>query len=351
MQVPDFREAKVEEVFIHYSGSKANGHLPETCNEPLKLDEAILSDFFITWVTRPHRTDRVFKFRNANKAFKHVMHDIARNYFNKKKTLFQISQELTEHIYHQMTYPEIPEGEVVVCDIQNIHFFGKKRNALALVKIDVKEPFLMMGSEKNKNTLQAMYGLYLKKPCKSALIFFDEEVKDYFVLVHDDARYDGPGAGYWPADVLNVEPMEGNYFNTEHFLKVVRKFGDEVLTAENQIDNLDKKVFLHKNIDYFKNHTVYEPKSYEEQVLQLPELRNSFYEYARTEDPNWDQLYVRDFDISAHAIKKNQKYFKSIIKLDSNFHIYAHGRFDLVEKGFDEEKGMKYYKLYYETEH
>lgn len=41
---------------------------------------------------------------------------------------------------------------------------------------------------------------------------------------------------------------------------------------------------------------------------------------------------------------------KSVIKLDKNFHIYVHGRRDLIERGFDEEKGKKYYKVYFDEE-
>jgi hypothetical protein len=42
--------------------------------------------------------------------------------------------------------------------------------------------------------------------------------------------------------------------------------------------------------------------------------------------------------------------FKSILKLDKNFHIYIHGRQDLIERGFDEAKGKHFYKVYFEQE-
>jgi len=41
---------------------------------------------------------------------------------------------------------------------------------------------------------------------------------------------------------------------------------------------------------------------------------------------------------------------KSVVKLDKNFHIYVHGRHDYIERGYDEAKGMKYYKLYFTNE-
>jgi hypothetical protein len=51
---------------------------------------------------------------------------------------------------------------------------------------------------------------------------------------------------------------------------------------------------------------------------------------------------------SESAVKKQARVFKSVIKLDKNFHIYVHGNRELIEQGTD-EKG-KYYKVYYKEE-
>ena len=48
------------------------------------------------------------------------------------------------------------------------------------------------------------------------------------------------------------------------------------------------------------------------------------------------------------AVKKQQRHFKSVIKLDKNFHIYVHGDRKMIETGQD-EKG-KFYRLYFEKE-
>lgn len=44
------------------------------------------------------------------------------------------------------------------------------------------------------------------------------------------------------------------------------------------------------------------------------------------------------------------RYLRSVIKLDKNFTLYIHGRRDRVEVGEDEERGLRYYKLYFEKE-
>ena len=55
------------------------------------------------------------------------------------------------------------------------------------------------------------------------------------------------------------------------------------------------------------------------------------------------------FYISDKAVKKQARSFKSVIKLDKNFHIYVHGNRSLIEQGED-EKG-RFYKVYYNEEY
>lgn len=41
-------------------------------------------------------------------------------------------------------------------------------------------------------------------------------------------------------------------------------------------------------------------------------------------------------------------YYIIIIKLDEIFEINIHGNNELIEHGYDDVKGMKFYKLYFE---
>ena len=58
----------------------------------------------------------------------------------------------------------------------------------------------------------------------------------------------------------------------------------------------------------------------------------------------------QNFLVNDRAVKKMARYFKSVIKLDSNFHIYVHGKREWIERGFDEEKKLNYYKTFFEKE-
>ena len=57
------------------------------------------------------------------------------------------------------------------------------------------------------------------------------------------------------------------------------------------------------------------------------------------------------FGISDSAIKKQSRNFKSVIKLDKNFHVYVHGDTKRIKKGVDPETGLNYYQLFFEEEY
>ena len=48
-------------------------------------------------------------------------------------------------------------------------------------------------------------------------------------------------------------------------------------------------------------------------------------------------------------MKKQARAFKSVLKLDKNFHIYIHGDRNMIEQGIDND-GRKFYKIYYQEE-
>ena len=58
--------------------------------------------------------------------------------------------------------------------------------------------------------------------------------------------------------------------------------------------------------------------------------------------------FADSFEISDSAIKKQQRSFKSVIKLDKNFHIYIHGDREKIQLCKDENG--KFYKIYFDKE-
>ena len=85
-----------------------------------------------------------------------------------------------------------------------------------------------------------------------------------------------------------------------------------------------------------------------EKVIRQPEVMESFSRYKQEYEQERDIRIEDEFAISDSAVRKQARAYKSVIKLDRNFHIYVHGNRNLLEQGED-EKG-KFYKVYYQEE-
>ncbi len=129
-----------------------------------------------------------------------------------------------------------------------------------------------------------------------------------------------------------------------------RGFCEEVLTEANNVEKQDQMMMLNRSTGYFKEKDKFNIRDFEKEVLVQPEVIEPFNDYRQDFNKRLDLTAIDEFDVSPTAVKKNQKYMRSVVKLDKNFHIYIHSKHDYVERGFDEERGLKYYKLFYVNE-
>jgi hypothetical protein len=86
------------------------------------------------------------------------------------------------------------------------------------------------------------------------------------------------------------------------------------------------------------------------EVLANEQGIESFKNYKRNYEAEFDTEIEDSFLISGTAVKKQARVYKSVLKLDKNFHIYIHGNKELIEKGYDENMKMNYYKVYFQDE-
>jgi hypothetical protein len=106
---------------------------------------------------------------------------------------------------------------------------------------------------------------------------------------------------------------------------------------------------LNRSVNYFKKHDTFEKEEFETEVFANENVIESFRKFDQHYRQEHEVELSDSFEISAQAVKKQARIFKSILKLDKNFHIYIHGNRELIEQGTD-ENGRKFYKIYYETE-
>jgi hypothetical protein len=105
---------------------------------------------------------------------------------------------------------------------------------------------------------------------------------------------------------------------------------------------------LNKSIKFFKEKDNFNLEEFTNEVIAQPDVIEKFHQYKTEYAKEYDMEFSDNFTISESAVKKQSRIFKSVIKLDKNFHIYIHGDREKIQL-CEDEKG-KFYKIYFDRE-
>ena len=129
-----------------------------------------------------------------------------------------------------------------------------------------------------------------------------------------------------------------------------KNFVTDKIDEQFEVSKADKIDLLNKSIKYFKEKDHFDLDEFSNEVIGHQDGIALFKDYKKQYEHDFDAPIEDSFAISNVAVKKQARVYKSVLKLDRNFHIYIHGNKELIEKGFDEEKNMNYYKVYFREE-
>lgn len=227
---------------------------------------------------------------------------------------------------------------------------GEDHQAIGIFKSENKETYLKVYPEQGAFKLDyEAEAININKLDKGVLIIDVEEDEGYKVLVVDQTNKQQE-AVYWKDEFLKLRIRNDNFNQTGNYLKVYKNFVNEKLEDVFEMEKADKIDLLNRSMNYFKEKEEFVQEEFEEQVLGNPQAISLFKEYRGEFEDEFETPFQSNFDIADKAVKKMEASYKSVLKLDKNFHIYVHGKREYLEKGFDEEKGMNYYKVYFENE-
>lgn len=267
--------------------------------------------------------------------------------FDKPDNLLKCSTQLADHLYESSNHTNIKGGEFYVAYFHDIEFDGLVADAIGLFKSETKNTFLRITSIDRISSLDYDEGVDVRKLDKGCLIFNTKKDEGYVVAVVDNTNKSD--AKYWVEDFLGVKPRQDKYFQTHNFMSVCKSFVTKQLPSEFEVSKADQAEMLNRSVQYFRKKDEFSIQDFAETVLEHPVVIESFQSYKERYQAERDIEIEDSFAISNDAVKKQARSFKSVIKLDKNFHIYVHGNRNLIEQGED-EKG-RYYKVYYNEEY
>lgn len=331
---------------IHYVGNKSAEEGTIFSASRMALDDAmraILENHFLT----PFTSEEYFQLYHDSGLEYNVVYGAVAQVFDDPETLYEQSVNLAKYLYDQSTHAKIKGGEFYVVHFKDCFVDGETADAVGLFKSESKDTFLKILLDNGGLSLDCEQGIMLKKLDKGCLIFNKNREEGFVVAVVDNTNR-GIEAQYWMDDFLHLRQRKDEYSNTHNAMAMAKSFVTQELPKSFEVTKADQIELLNKSLSFFKENETFDMEEFAQQVIEQPEVIESFQEYKRNYESENDISIDDSFAISNYAFKKQQRSYKRVINLDKKIQIIINGNRDHIEQGED-ERG-KYYKVYYREE-
>ncbi|HYG20705.1 MAG TPA: nucleoid-associated protein [Ohtaekwangia sp.] len=336
--------SSIEIVSVHTIGNAALEEPSNFSQKPLPLDTEEIHRALCRYFLSSFTTPEYYAFNTAENPAGNVIRSIAGDIFSDAQSFHTHSIAIAKHLFAVSTHPNIKPGDLFVARLSGVTIGNAVYEALGLFKSENKETYLKL----RNFSLGTEQGININALDKGCLILKTDEEAGYKILIVDKANK--TEAQFWKQDFLNISPWPDGFHHTRNFMDLTRQYVADQMDEEFAVSRADQIDLLNRSMRFFKSHEEFNKAAFETEVLGDVDVIESFRNYGKNFMAENNVEVADNFEISAHAVQRQARVFKSVLKLDKNFHVYIHGNRQLIEKGFDEAAGKHFYKLYFDEE-
>ena len=349
MQVVETSQCQIHHVSAHVVGNKGNGEELFLSSDVLDISNERLNESLKTYFLSHFQSPEFFTFTFPDEDFDlNPIYKCVGDIFAAPESFHESSVSIASHLYAVSNHPNIKAGDLYVAYLSGLVVENTVTDAIGIFKSENKDRFLKLKKSSGSLSLSADEGTNVRKLDKGCLIFNMDTESGYRVSLVDNANH--IDAQFWTRDFLNVTPWSDSFHHTKNFLGFTQQYLTDKMQDEFKVSKADQIDLLNRSVDFFKTRDQFDQREFEMDVLGDANVIESFRKFGSEYREQTDQDIVDNFEISAQAVKRQARIFKSVLKLDKNFHIYIHGSRELIEQGFDEVMGKKFYKIYFDSE-
>lgn len=343
--------AHIESLSIHRVGNKSRNEAIFLSDQPYGLNDEIvplLKEYFFK--SFREKEENYFQFAHDVDLEYNDMFNLATELFTNPSDTHEVSKKITKHLFEQSNHPHIKNGEVYVAHLTNVSIDNNVVDAIGVFKSEIKSDFMQFEEKGTTLEMILQQGINLSKLDKGCLIFNYKKEEGYKILTVDSNRYD---ARYWLEHFLSVDAFQDENFYTKKYLKFCQGFAkDVVLPAE---DKKEEVMFMNRAVNHFAKNDQFEETAFLNEVLDNPDLIPEFKNYKVDKGEKYSIEDITNFPIANGAVTDARKSIKNVINLDTHIQIKLdfinpESAEKYVEKGWDEEKQMYYYLVYFNKE-
>lgn len=345
----DYTNTDIEHVSVHTVGNKTKGEELHLSKSVLDTSEPRVRELLFKFFLNPFENPEFYSFSFTNDDFTlNPIFNFASQIFDNSENFHQNSVNIAKHLYELSIHPQIKSGDLFIAHFSDINIDDALADAIGIFKSENRQAFLKLDSSKEDFIIHCDDGINIEKLDKGCLIFNTDRDTGFKVCIIDKSNK-SIEAQYWRDSFLQLKPCSDEYHHTKEFMNITKNYATKQFAEEFDASRADQIDLLNRSVKFFKTHDTFNKKDFENEVLQDTKIIDSFRNFDESYRENHSIELDDSFEISTQAVKKQARVFKSVLKLDKNFHIYIHGNRDLIEQGVEKD-GRKFYKIYFQKE-
>lgn len=316
-------------------------------------DRSTLTAIFL----KPFKSLAGYRFNHHSSLDQHEMNGCAKAIFTSPEGLLEKGCDIAKRLYTKSNHPNIKSGDLCISFIEDIEVNGELTQGLCILKSESVVPFLSISTKDGDLQLHTEQGINPEKIDKGCLILNHHPHKGYHVLTFDRS---GADSRFWVRDFLGVVPVTDSPFLTKGYTDMAVAFVKEEEKAKKaagggEADDSppwETASAAKEALAYFEEKEHFSLQEFEEQVLRTPEAVAKFKEHRAKVEEEQGQRFEESFEISKKDVSKAKKRIGAVVKLDTGVEIHVKPGFTeqpepVLERGYDEAKGMKFIKVYF----
>lgn len=334
---------KISNLSLHRIGNNACQEGVEFSKQELDVDvdlREILKSFFLI----PFNNEDCYHFSHVSDLSLNEIYSYSKLIFSDNRVFHEQSKNIARFLYENSGHPNIKRGELYVVYFKDCILDGDTVDAIGVFKSENKDTFIRINTVAGGFSIESQTGININKLDKGCLIFNTACEEGFKVFVVDNSNKGE--AKYWVDDFLQVKRINDARTQTQNVVSMCKSF---ISQLPNEMAKSEKAAMMNRVIGGINSKHVNVEKLAETAFGK--EIATTSFKTFREDYQLFHEVsFEHSFESKPESIKRNSVGLMITIKLDKNFDIKIHGGEQFIEQGYDEEKGMRFYKLYFHEE-
>lgn len=345
----DFKEANLEAMSLAKVGNPSRDEPLRTSKKLCRFEESeaeLLTHCFL----KSFRSLDLHHLHHHTDLKSNELFGYAGAIFDDNETLLEQGELIARHLYAHSSHPNIKSGDLCVALIDDVVVSGELVQAISIIKSESKVPFLQISEIDGDLRLTTQQGIYPDKIDKGCLVINHDRDEGFVVYLFDKS---GANTHFWNRDFVGAAPVKSDDYLTRRFSELCVQFAEKGLPDDTRQE--ERMEVASNSMSYLEEADEFELGDFKSNALRDPRRIEQFEAFrSHYEDETGHELEDK-FTVSKTEAKKAKKRLKSRLKLDVGAELRFSSGFieqadHFLERGFDEERGMEFVKVWFYKE-